>query len=60
MRPSIGVDDARLMVLFEQQRDLARTLEDVDAAAGPRLRGRATHAEFEILSDFAGQHMFFA
>jgi hypothetical protein len=42
MGPSIGVDDARLVVLFEQQRNLARALEDVDAAAGPRLRGRAT------------------
>jgi hypothetical protein len=39
MGPSIGVDDARLVVLFEQQRNLARALEDVDARRRPTAAG---------------------
>ncbi len=36
------------MVLLEEQRDLAGLLEDLHAAAGPRLRRSAAYAQLEV------------
>src|SRR5712691_5176579 len=45
---AVCVEDAGLVVLLEQQRDLPWLLENLHAAAGPRLRGRTADAQLEI------------
>src|SRR5262245_46035245 len=48
MRTAIGVEHAGVMVGFEQERDLAGSLHDVDSAARPRLRWSTAHAQLEV------------